>query len=252
MATRTGALATALTAVLLTAAGCTGDDPPAGSDPTPTPAASPRTFVSSGCANEEAVAGDISMRLAPTIVHDVDGDGADERIAIHLDPGGKGGCLAFTVVEKGRDTYSAAVEPVADADPLTFGRIIGAAQVNGEAGVEVMVLVGAGASTQFAAVYTWGGRGLVPMEIEGGEGSFPFGGSTGHVDAVDCTRDRAVVSTSAVRSGGGFAVTRRFYAPARLRFELLRGRTERTKISEQELTRFPEFRAGPFAGCPLT
>ncbi len=248
--------AVALLAVVLVLTGCDpGEDPPVRQ---PSPSASDtqpsETFVtSSDCPNEEAIASDISKRFPPTLVIDVDGDGVDDRISMHLDPEGTPECLAFTVVEKGTTTHSGVIEPIgpAGADPLVFGRIIGSAQIDEETGVDVVILVGAGASTQFASVFRWAGGAMVPIRVAGGDGYFAFGGSAGHLDAVDCFKESPlIVVTSAVRSGDDYKVVRRFFEPTGGRFIERPEMTDRRKLAEDELTSVPEFRSGPFATCP--
>jgi hypothetical protein len=93
-------------------------------------------------------------------------------------------------------------------------------------------------------------QGDLTAGLVGQEDLFPFGGSVGHLEGVDCGEDGTVVASSAVPSGGGgvlYDLTRRFLTIEDGRFVQDRVRTERVTIDQ--LQTFPEYQAGPFGSC---
>ncbi|MEA2517332.1 MAG: hypothetical protein QOG16_1170, partial [Actinomycetota bacterium] len=128
-------------------------------------------------------------------------------------------------------------------------------------GVEIVVNVEMGASTQFAALFMLTNEGLVPMGLKGkGPGPFasdlgdlfPFGGSVGHLDAVDCTDEGDVVMSAAIPSGDSadaYEVERRFFRVQGSKLVLDKDRTRVEVVDAAGVDEFPEFSGSPFLSC---
>jgi len=212
------------------------------------------------CPNESAIAPDPARQLGTSSTADIDGDGIQDRVRLAADPAGPVGCTAFVVVEFIGAPVAAA--PVWQAGPeagLPQPRIHGFADIDGRGGDEILVEEGAGASTQFVGAFVFLDDDLKRMTTEGGivpgagplADLFPYGGSVGHAEAVDCTAEGVVVSTAvpADETGGSvrYEVERRFYAVRGAALEKDEVVTE--TVAAANLDRFPEYAVGPFGSC---
>ena len=86
-------------------------------------------------------------------------------------------------------------------------------------------------------------------------GLFPFGGSVGHIEAVGCDPDGALVVTQALPGGSREDLGKQVYDVTRRSYRLEGSELEpvdleRTEAPIEKLDRFPEFAAGPFGTCP--
>lgn len=255
-------------AVALVLGACSGDEPPAAPAskapkavttvspaPSATPSPTPSTLVSGNCPNEAAVASNSLDRVSGPLIGDVDGDATPERIYLAVDDTGSPGCQAFVVVS-GTAISSA---PVADWDPAaglpapSLNRLV---QIDGRPGAEVVVNLAAGASTQFVGVFSVAGGSFERLTTDRRADpsipadEFAFGGSVGHLDAVDCTTDGDVVVSSAVPKGARYQVERRFYSPRGAALDLDDAKTQRPEVAASAIDRFPEFASSPFGSCP--
>jgi hypothetical protein len=121
---------------------------------------------------------------------DVDGDGADDVVYVVRDEAGGPGCQTFVVAETARGTL---VAPTDDPDvsyALQAPRINSLVQVDGTGGLEILVDLEQGASTQFLGMFKATGGTLSKVHIAGGSAYgdlFPYGGSVGHIEASNCT-----------------------------------------------------------------
>lgn len=164
----------------------------------PSPASTPET--TDQCSNQ-AEAERSAVEQAEAVPGDIDGDGGPESIFVVTDEGGSPGCIGFVVVDLEGELASVAVS-YPDIDPgFGFPSLSSVASINDLEGEEIVVNVTAGASTQFVSVYTFDGTGLLEVAYENGFGDeaagvFGFGGSVGHVEAIDCLADRVVASTA--------------------------------------------------------
>ena len=265
-----------LVAVSLLLVACNGEDPGSELPPgvtegrpsigpataPPTTSASPTsTAVAASCPNEAAVAEDPARRTGTSIQADVNGDGSSDRIALASDPEGDDDCTTFVVVELGGGgTASAPVWEIGPEGGLPQPRLHGVTDIDGRAGGEVLVDEAAGASTQLVGAFVFVDNDLRRVtvdgtltEVSGGsyEDLFPYGGSVGHVEAVDCVDEQVVVSVATPRTTSGaepdYVVERRFFTFDGA--ELLSEETERSPVTIDELNRYPEFGSGPFASC---
>jgi hypothetical protein len=130
--------------------------------------------------------------------------------------------------------------------------------IDGGAGEEILVDEAAGASTQFVGAFIYSDDALQRVTVSGGldqasaagtENLFPYGGSVGHVEAVDCTSSGTVVVSTAMpgSSQGSYEIERRFYA-----FDgavLKREDVESARVPIARLSRFPEYSSSPFGSC---
>jgi hypothetical protein len=217
--------------------------------------AHPSPTLASACPNEIVARSDDSLRSGGTLDGDVDGDGRAEEVWIATDPEAASmPCSAFIVVrdEDGgvRSTALAFQEFSGPGLPKLHALL----DVNVLPGYEIVVDVLAGASTQFIAVYAVTGNRILqvlPRGVREAErGLFGYGGSVGHIEAIDCVSGRVVVST-AVPSGEGveYRVTRRRYRPEGLVL-IPAGPPQKELIDLDELDRYPEFGSSPLGSCP--
>jgi hypothetical protein len=183
---------------------------------------------------------------------DVDGDGRSDRVYLIVDPSAEPGCRAFVVVRSRDRLSAAALDDSLISFELGFPRLNSLPAIDSEPGLEIVVDVAQGASTSFVEVLTFSQGRPAPVRpalISGiPAGLFAHGGSVGHLDAVDCRRGLVMVSSAAARSRG-YLVTRRFLEPHGSRWLLRPSLTQRNTIRPQQIGRFEEFSAPPFASC---
>ncbi len=220
------------------------------------------TATTAACANEAATAADAARRLGTSVQGDVNGDGTIETIALALDPAGAPECSAFVVVDLGTEIAAAPVWEAGPESGLPQPRINGLENIDGRAGDEILIDEAAGASTQFVGAFTFidgdlkritARGGIAEGEVAGFENLFPYGGSVGHIDAVDCSGDGIVVSTATPSSDqdelarGIYEVERRFFTLDDGTME--HDETQRSEVAVDELDRYPEFGSAPFGSC---
>ena len=231
---------------------------------TPSASVSPSASapVAADCPNEEAVAGDPARQIGSSLSADIDGDGASDDIHLAFDESGGEGCAAFIVVELASTARDAApVWQIGSQGGLPAPRIHGFADIDGAGGQEIVVDEAAGASTQFVGAFIYADDALQRITVSGGLGStsapgteslFPYGGSVGHVEAVDCVSPGRVVVSGATPGSTQdgeplYEIERRFYV-----FDgavLERDDAETQQVPIARLNRFPEYASGPFGSC---
>lgn len=224
-------------------------------------APSPTTTTAAGCSNETAVASDPGLRVGTAREADVDGDGDLDTVALASDPAGPAGCSWFVVADIGDSVVAEPVWEVGPESGLPQPQLRGLLDIDGQPGSEILVDEAAGASTQFVGAFVFVEGDLERVTAEGGiaEGTgsfddlFPFGGSVGHIEAVDCVGEQVVVSTATPSSDqdemaeGIYEVERRFYEFDGATLERID--TERVDAPVDQLDRFPEFGTSPFVSC---
>jgi hypothetical protein len=183
---------------------------------------------------------------------DVDGDGRSDRVYVVVDRSAESGCRALLVVRSRGRLSATSLDDSLISFELGFPRLNSLADIDSEPGLEMVVDVAQGASTSFVEVLTFSeGRPapVRPAPLSGiPAGLFAHGGSVGHLDAVDCRRGLVMVSSAVARSRG-YLVTRRFMEPQGRRWSLRPSLTQRNTIRPQQIGRFGEFSAPPFANC---
>lgn len=269
-------LALALAAVLGLAS-CAGDDPedPEGAEASPSLTAAPSPTVTvtetvapspaetttvSACPNQETVIADSSLRQPGRLTGDLEDDGVADEVFLAVDESAEQGCKAFIVVDSEGAVRSAPIELPDIPFELGFPRLISMPLINQAPGAEIVVGVAAGASTQFAAVYTVVDSAIVPVLREGTtalqESLLAFGGSVGHQEAFDCAPEigpGVVVVSSAEPVGGGarFRYVRNFFVAQEPDVFV-----EEPSLRESGTVRFDrfdtlhEFPNAPFGSCP--
>lgn len=233
--------------------GACSDDP--GSEtrrarPTPSEAPAPEPT----CSNQEAVLSDASLRTGEDLSGDVDGDGAPDSVSIYFDPTGEAGCQAFVVAELDEGgSIAGALDTWRSDYGLPRPTLNALHDLDGDEVPEIVVNTGVGASTQFVGIVTEDGGVLkqVTADVRNpqslADGMFGFGGSVGHLEAVDCADDGKIVSSFAVPAGDVYEVTRTFFSWDGSKLVRAGKRTERMPIDRiQEL---PEYALSPFGGC---
>jgi hypothetical protein len=172
------------------------------------------------CPEQQGSIEDPNLQQPGRLVGDLDDDGTADEVYLVVDRDGEPGCQAFLVAESDTELRSVPVEIVDIPFELGFPRLISMPLIDDRPGAEVVVGVLAGASTQFAAVYTVVDGNLVQVRREGAvraeDSLLAFGGSVGHQDAFDCAPEvgqGVVVVSSAEPVGGGarFRYVRRFF-----------------------------------------
>ena len=254
-------MAIVLLAVCLLLSACSDDPEPtrqATSAPATTPAPSPPPTPSptpapeTACANQEAVAADASLRTGEPASGDVDGDETEDSVSVHFDPQGEPGCQAFVVAESAGATLAGPLETWRDDFGLPMPTINSLAEVDGEAGAEIVVNMGVGASTQFVGIVTARDGALTQVTSEGlpdqvDEGMFGFGGSVGHLEGVDCARFGGVIASFATPAGKRYRVERRYLVFEGT--ELVFSHEEVERVLPGLIDRLPEYSSSPFGSC---
>lgn len=261
---RAAAVVVVATVVL---AGCS-DDPAPEPEPSPSPlqtvatTPAPTASEEAACPNESVVVADPMKRLQAPVRRDVDGDVAPEDVYIASDPGDAIGCQAFIVVAIDATFHSVPIWEAGPQSGLPQPSIHGFVDIDGEPGVEILVNEAAGASTQFVGAFVFADGSLSRITVPEGAGAsfpefgdlFPFGGSVGHLDAVDCADDGTIVVSAAVPGRSQEDLENGIYTVARTFFrldgaELRKEDTTREQVPVGDLEQYPEFAAGPFGSC---
>lgn len=248
---RSIARAAVVAVMVMPAVGCDDRTPPPGPQAGPTTPSTPvGPSVSGLCPGEEQTISDPGLRSGGTLGGDVDGDGAEDSVALATDPSGDDGCRVFVVIEGSAGTGSAPLDGGLAFD-LGLPRLRSLVDIDGRPGAEVVALATAGASTEFLAAFTWRDGGLERVRLDDPElpapDLFPYGGSVSHLDAPDCADDDQVVLASAVARGDGYRVTRRYYGFDGARLVLQGESAER--VSFDGIAGEPEFTGAPFSSC---
>ena len=132
-------------------------------------------------------------RVGGEVSGDVDGDGADDVVYVVRAKSGPPGCQTFLVAETTDATLSTPTEEPGVSYALQAPRVNSLVQVDSEGGLEVLVDLEQGASTQFLGMFTVIDGALEKVRIGGGSAYgdlFPYGGSVGHLEASNCTKEK--------------------------------------------------------------
>jgi hypothetical protein len=211
----------------------------------------------SQCSNQDEAVNDDGNQIGGELTGDVDGDDQTDSVSLSLDESGEVGCEAFLVIDTGESRVAGSIWEVGAQGGLPQPRLHGLAQVDGEAGLEILVDEVAGASTQFVAVYTYD-EGLVEKIEPRGvpDGLFAYGGSVGHIEGAGCASGGDIVVSQAIPGGTRRSLNRSLYDVTRRYFTRVgeaytRERVERHRaVPLKDLDRFDEFGSGPFGNCP--
>jgi len=213
--------------------------------------ASPTSESDLACPNEAALRRDLAAEPGTEV--DLDSDGRPETISVGSDPEGPSGCQAVLVVTG--EMFGSLVSPVEGEPSFELGlpALLGTAEVDGAPPQELIVNVASGASTGFAALFSVIDGELVRREVQGDtpySNLFPYGGSVGHIEGADCAGDGRIVITSALPSGDGYVVERRFFSSSGAAFVFDEDASETSQVATDDLARIAEFGGTPFASCP--
>jgi hypothetical protein len=238
-----------LVAILL--AGCTASK----TTQTLHPSASP-SIEGGECDHQAEVTGKVDDRTNST---DVDGDGTKDPINIIIDGQGQAGCRAYLSASIDGDIVSEPIWQQGRQGGLPAPSFAGLAQIGG-GGMEIVVNELAGASTQFVGLFTYVDGALERIRPKAGtdlwtgaaDGVFPFGGSVGHLDAVDCSDDGHVVVSEAIPAGSSadaYEVQRRFFTLDGSTLVEDKDLAEKATVDGLKLDDYPEFASSPFGSC---
>ncbi|HWL66132.1 MAG TPA: hypothetical protein VNP73_09180 [Actinomycetota bacterium] len=238
-------------AMVIAMAGCdnTPDTQPEGA------ASSPRARANLDCTDEQQVIEDVSLGSGGSVEGDVDGDGEIDTVQIVLDENGEPGCEAFLIVGTSSGNVSIPIWLTGSTGGLPQPSIKTLADVDAKPGLEIVVDEAGGASTQFAGVYTLVDGDLAWIELPESEmGLFAYGGSVGHLEAVDCAGDEELFVTRAVPGQGNEALEKSLYDVTRTTYSIDGGTleqvsTETDQVPIDRLDRFKEFQTSPFGTC---
>jgi hypothetical protein len=248
--------------VLLAGVACGGDDETT-PEPLATPAPSPTVEESQTSAPSPTATGFACPNQEEALTHvgedgrslrgDVDGDGSDDTVSIVVDLSGEPGCLAFIVIESADGVNSAPIDQEGLSTDVGFPALVSLVNIDGEPGVDVLMNMVAGASTQFAGVFT--APGGVPTRLRFEQPTefgdlFPTGGSVGHLEASDCIGPGAIIISTATPKADDYKVTRTAYVVVDGELSPQEEGVETVRIPLERLDRFPEFQASPFGSCP--
>jgi hypothetical protein len=223
-----------------------------------------QTSSATSCPNQASVARRPRLRRGGELRGDVDGDQRPDSVFLAVDPAGRGHCRFFLVARGDRAVYVAPLtpwgkavdlEPSArlDRDILQRLKLNGLARITRSGGLSVLLDVWQGASTGFVQVFrVWRSR-MRPMA----DGLFPYQGSVGHINGVDCAEGAGADSVVAggaspvnYQRGDVYAVERLFYRVDGLRFRPLPKLTEHTRVRPGAASSFGAgFADEPFASC---
>ncbi len=248
----------ALLLVLVLVAGC--DASPSSSvgrvrtppPDTATPAPPTPPTASSRCPNQPdgfdagVVGGELSG--------DLDGDDSEERVFLVRDEAGPPGCKTFLVVES---VDAAWVVPTDEPDvdyTLQAPRINSLVEVGGAPGLEVLVDLEQGASTQFVGMFTVADEALARVRVRESSGYgdlFPYGGSVSHIEASNCTEEGGadVVVSVATANTRDYTVRRRLYEMTGAILRPVEPARQPPIATVEDLQRLPEFVSSPFGDC---
>lgn len=212
------------------------------------------------CSNGQEVVLAVDSRGDQTLRGDIDGDGLDDRVWISSDASGAPPCKDLVGVETKDEIYWAAANVSDVPSSLQAPRLNSLADVDGDGSREIVIDLEAGASTQFVGVLKLTRAGLERMSVDGegpgriggSEGLFAYGGSVGHLEAVDCTPNGFVVISVALPVGAAadaYEVERRFFSSTNTSFVLEKGLTEKHTVEGLKVDDFPEFAGSPFGSC---
>jgi hypothetical protein len=224
---------------------------------TTTPVGGGDVVVSSGdaraCNRTERVVTSARNRKQGALRGDVDGDGARDEVFVVVAQRARRGCRAFVVADTGDRLLAAPIEGDFVSFDLGLPALKSLAAINLDAGSEIVVDVAAGASEQFASVFTVAEGVLVPVSISGAINRVlvAYGGSVGHVAAIDCESEGRIVISSAVPSGDRYRVMRRFASARGRVWRADPDATERALVSFRGLRDYHEFVRPPFGSCPI-
>ena len=182
--------------------------------------------------------GSMSVR-GPTLVGDVDGDGAPDTVRTEAEWVDAQTCRAGLVVETAHGVYRAAV--LSDGPLAAPPGLAGLVRLDRRPGLEVALVTWEGASTTFIQVFTLKRRQLALLDGP----LLGHGGSVTHRSGVDCARRRGTILVSSQAAlgprGARYRVVRRFFALVSGSLVERPALTERYRLREPGLGRFREF-----------
>jgi hypothetical protein len=182
---------------------------------------------------------------------DVDGDRRPDTVTTEADWVDGQTCRAWLVVETRRGVFRREIDALLEVLVAPAG-LAALVELDRRPGLEVAVVTWLGASTGFADVYGFRGRGPGRLNAE----TFSYAGSIVNRSGVDCVRRRGtlvVASDAEFRlEDDRYHVVRRFYALRAGVLRLLPTLTERARVGFARLSRFPEFAESvPFPSCAI-
>jgi hypothetical protein len=213
------------------------------------------TASASACNDVGGAVPDTYRTKGKELVGDVDGDGGPDRVTLRVDSTAPARCRHVLVVEPAKGSAVAApVKPL--PWPGTNPKLLLLAEIDGRAGLEMVVTLSPANVFRPGAVFTLRRGELARMRVERRYSPelFPFYDE--FPAGVDCAGEPgSIVLTLGDLADGGkddshWDVTRAFYDVAGTHFELVRKQTFLVEVGPEAKQRWPEVRDRPFLSCP--
>ena len=193
-------------------------------------------------------------RVGGEVTGDVDGDGSSDASYLVRHGSGSPGCRVFLVVETADRLLSTPTSDPGTEYALQAPNIHSLVQVDGEGGLEILVNLEQGASTQFLGMFKVDEGSVQRVRFQEAASSgdlFPYGGSVGHIDASNCTETPGeVVIIQATPARQGYRLERTLYE---LRDEVLvvsEAHSGKPRVVPPEsLSSIDELAGSPFGAC---
>jgi len=191
------------------------------------------------------------------VTGDVDGDGSDDVAFVVRDDSGTAGCQTFLVAETAEGVLSLPTDEPDVSYALQAPRVNSLAQVDGSKGLEILVDLEQGASTQFLGMFKVNDGALQKVRIGGGSpygNLFPYGGSVGHIEASNCTEGQGADVLIAIATPNATDYTiRTVWYEMRGATLIPLPRSEQPPISTGSDVELSEgFDSSPFGDCPTS
>lgn len=207
------------------------------------------------CPNEEAAVLTAERATTPPQA-DIDGDGQKDSAFIVRDKSGSPDCRTFLVVDADDNRMSTPTNEKGVVYALEEPRIHGFAQIDGEAGEEILVDLEHGASTQFIGIFTDPAAGdlqRVKVRENTDFGNlFPYGGSVGHFEASNCPDHPSADISVAVATANAtdYTIRTRLYEMDGATLLPLPRSKQPPIMIGKDLDRIEGFATSPFGNCP--
>lgn len=198
-----------------------------------------------------AAAFERGARFGGELRGDVTGDGTDDDVYLLRDTQGEPGCTDLLFVETEEAVLASELSDGRQY-ALVQPRLTGLASIDRRPGVEIVVDLEQGASTQFVGLFTAveGDLERVRLPDEGGLADlFPYGGSVGHIEASDCGGNGTVVVSIATPNRDEYEVQRSVYRFQGAELLIDQKASEKIRVAAEEIQDLPEYRSPPFGSC---
>lgn len=185
----------------------------------------------------------------------MDGDGSDDVVFVVRDDQGPAGCQTFVVAETAAGRLSVPAEEPDVSYALQAPRVNSLVEVDDRAGAEILVDLEQGASTQFLGMFTVVDGNLERVVIGGGSAYgnlFPYGGSVGHIEASNCTKEAGaeLLIAMATPNAADYTIRRVLYDMRGATLKPLPLGEQPPVATGSDVEGSEGFDSSPFGACP--